>query len=447
MTVEIAIMNRDAVVLATDSAVTVTGYYLPQIYNSANKVFMLSDNRPVGIMFYGNVALMGVGWETLVKLYRTRRRSTPAAAFSNLKDYSEDFIKFVNKEAPDLVGWPTQEEWAKEILHGILSDLSEFISEYKDEEFPDDPNEDDLQNLEQKCVRECESRVEELLDSICRDRPLFNSDRGTVKIEEPIRSEFRKAIEDFQNSMFGFSKFSKTTTDRLIKICEELLSRKDEDDQSGLVIAGFGEDEVFPSLVHYTVWGYSGRKLCVELEDQCAISLSRPATIYPCAQTNMIDTFFGGIDPDIFNNFSSEIPEIVDRLIEDLVKESKFSVVGKVAVPEAARSKVIEEYGKIFSDRLFSYCGDAIGEIYRTIAVMPKEELAAMAEALVNVSSLKIRATGLPETVGGHADVAAISKGDGFVWIKRKNQISLELNPHLASTTQVWETVSANPLG
>ena len=447
MTVEIAIMNRDAVVLATDSAVTVTGHYLPKIYNSANKVFMLSDNRPVGIMFYGNVALMGVGWETLVKLYRARRRGTPAVAFEKLKDYSEDFIKFVNKEAPDLAGWPAHEEWAKEVLHGILLDLSEFISEYRDKEFPDDPNEDNLRELERQCVRECEDKVEESLDIICRDMPLFNSNKGTIKIEEPTRSEFEKAIDDFQKNKFGSSRFSKTTVDQLIKICEELLSRKDEDNRSGLVVAGFGEDEVFPSLVHHTVWGYSGRELHAELEEQCAISLGQPATIYPCAQTNMVDTFFGGINPDIFDEFSLEIPVIIDQIIEDLVKESKLSIVGKAAVSETAMGKVIEKYGKIFSDQLFSYCGDAISEIYETVATMPKEELAAMAEALVNVSSLKIRATGLPETVGGHADVAVISKGDGFVWIKRKNQISLELNPHLTSKTQVWETVNANPLG
>ena len=34
------------------------------------------------------------------------------------------------------------------------------------------------------------------------------------------------------------------------------------------------------------------------------------------------------------------------------------------------------------------------------------------------------------ETVGGPIDVAVISKGDGFVWIKRKHYFKPELNPH-----------------
>jgi hypothetical protein len=32
------------------------------------------------------------------------------------------------------------------------------------------------------------------------------------------------------------------------------------------------------------------------------------------------------------------------------------------------------------------------------------------------------------ETVGGPIDVAVISKGDGFVWIKRKHYFKAELN-------------------
>jgi hypothetical protein len=35
-----------------------------------------------------------------------------------------------------------------------------------------------------------------------------------------------------------------------------------------------------------------------------------------------------------------------------------------------------------------------------------------------------------PETVGGPIDVAVISKGDGFVWIKRKHYFVPELNHH-----------------
>jgi hypothetical protein len=50
MTAEIAIINKNAVALAADSAVTLRDPQSPKIYNTANKVFMLSKFHPVGIM-------------------------------------------------------------------------------------------------------------------------------------------------------------------------------------------------------------------------------------------------------------------------------------------------------------------------------------------------------------------------------------------------------------
>ena len=60
---------------------------------------------------------------------------------------------------------------------------------------------------------------------------------------------------------------------------------------------------------------------------------------------------------------------------------------------------------------------------------MPKSDLAAMAESLVNLTSVKRRVSAETETVGGPVDVAVISKGEGFVWIKRKHYFDAELNP------------------
>ena len=52
-----------------------------------------------------------------------------------------------------------------------------------------------------------------------------------------------------------------------------------------------------------------------------------------------------------------------------------------------------------------------------------------MAETFVNLASFKRKVTMEPETVGGPIDVAIISKGDGFVWIKRKHYFEPRLNP------------------
>lgn len=60
MTAEIAIMNKDAIALAADSAVTIEQQKGKKIYNTVNKLFMLSKYQPIGIMIYGNATFMGV---------------------------------------------------------------------------------------------------------------------------------------------------------------------------------------------------------------------------------------------------------------------------------------------------------------------------------------------------------------------------------------------------
>ena len=64
------------------------------------------------------------------------------------------------------------------------------------------------------------------------------------------------------------------------------------------------------------------------------------------------------------------------------------------------------------------------------VAFLNKEDLADMAESLVRMTCLKRHVTTDDETVGGPVDVAVITKGDGFIWIKRKHYFTPELNHH-----------------
>ncbi|MNP85604.1 hypothetical protein D3C76_1854140 [compost metagenome] len=53
-----------------------------------------------------------------------------------------------------------------------------------------------------------------------------------------------------------------------------------------------------------------------------------------------------------------------------------------------------------------------------------------MAETLANLTSFrrKLMMDSYSQSVGGPIDVALISKGDGFIWIKRKHYFNQQLN-------------------
>ena len=116
MTAEIAIMNREAVALAADSAVTVFQGKTPRVFATSNKLFALSRSHPVGIMVYGNASFMRVPWETVIKLYRARLDDT---SFSTIRDYADNFISFLETESR-LVSVESQEMYVGEVLNSYF---------------------------------------------------------------------------------------------------------------------------------------------------------------------------------------------------------------------------------------------------------------------------------------------------------------------------------------
>ena len=63
MTSEILIMTPTAIALAADSVVTIGN---SKTYDGANKLFMLSNNPPSGIMIYNNANFYNIPMETKI---------------------------------------------------------------------------------------------------------------------------------------------------------------------------------------------------------------------------------------------------------------------------------------------------------------------------------------------------------------------------------------------
>jgi hypothetical protein len=132
------------------------------------------------------------------------------------------------------------------------------------------------------------------------------------------------------------------------------------------------------------------------------------------------------------------------KTLEELLPEAIKEFIGN-HVPEADREKVLEEATKIAktaSEKLMKEFSEHRDEKYvqpvmGAVGALPKEEMAAMAEALVDLTSLRRKVDSKLDTVGGPIDVAVISKGDGFIWIKRKFYFSAELNGDFAVRRQM----------
>jgi hypothetical protein len=200
---------------------------------------------------------------------------------------------------------------------------------------------------------------------------------------------------------------------------------------SGIVVAGFGDDETFPSVVSLAVEGIANSILKYRIEEErCdSITLDSGSCIIPFAQQEMVVTFMEGVDPqyqqamemDLARIFAAYTKDVVES-IDKLDKEEKKELLQKLKV---VRIDILKRY----REKLEEYRSSAYAQpIVSVVSVIPKSELATLAESLVHLTSLKRKVSMSAETVGGPIDVAVISKGDGLVWIKRKHYFSAELN-------------------
>jgi hypothetical protein len=166
------------------------------------------------------------------------------------------------------------------------------------------------------------------------------------------------------------------------------------------------------------------------------------SVIKPFAQSEMVDTFLGGISPAlkrrIIQEFVTLITELPDAIIDSITdlsgpKKARWKAVMQGQGEQAA----IELVQKLEQHRLNRH----LTPVRNAITHLPKNELAHVAASLVNLNSFQKRMSPEPETVGGPVDVAVITKGDGFVWIERKHYFRPELNPHFFQKYRLDEPV------
>jgi len=421
MTAEIVIMNREAIALASDSAVTMTSGSGEKVFTSANKLFTLSKYHPVGIMIYGSAVFMNIPWETVIKIYRNKLGRNHR---DTLKDYANDFISFLdngNTLFPDSI----QEEYVINCIFSYFKFVKTRIME-KVRSVIDEKGEVSDQETEQIISEIIESDYKEWeeAENIPSIPESFNKqiiDRYKNKIQEAIKNSFEELP------------ISKTCLNQLKKIVGWLFSRfpkNIEGNISGIVIAGFGENDTFPALESFHIEGIVNNKLKYKEYISSKVDFNQIASVIPFAQREMVDVFIGGVDPFYIDLVDSYLSMLLDgyavKIVENLkgyTNKEKEELENNI---KADGQKIHKDIRKILEDEKRKRY---INPVIYVVSMLPKDELALMAESLVNLTCLRRKFTTDRETVGGPIDVAVISKGDGFVWIKRKHYFKQELNP------------------
>lgn len=201
-------------------------------------------------------------------------------------------------------------------------------------------------------------------------------------------------------------------------------------DFSGLVIAGFGDNNLFPVVQERTISGIVTGKLQVQIVRTARVSPSISYShVLPFAQWDMATLFMLGIAPEYSELLKASLEQVLNDYTEVLLSEFEFD-------SDDERQEFVQDsaatYPQVFEVFMDSLTKQGLQTYARPIldvvSGLPKEQLADLAEALINLTTLKRQVSPSDASVGGPTDVALISKGDGFIWIKRKHYFPPQLN-------------------
>lgn len=423
MTAIVSVLNSQAIAIAADSAVTVTGQSGKKVYNRSNKIFTLSKYYPVGIAIYNSANLGGIPLETLIKMYRKKLNED---SFNTLEEYKADFIAFIKEKLNNLPDLTKRNNfygfcsWAHlEIIRRNMNTLIDL----------DDRGELDEQmqeKFEQVMNRELDQYLIELQGNPKANYCEISFEDYLVSYEDKIvdiENYIEERIKD------EFSEFTLTAEHRskIKRLLYELLNIEFIfESYGGLVFFGFGEEEIFPSSHHILVGSMIGNDVRIRSSPPIEIQPGL-SNIVPYAQGDVTTTVLTGVDP----NYKEEVKKVVKRGF-DSASQQIATILANPTLSDTIRDTMANIADELI-EGLEEYQREKItGPLLDVLAFMGKEDMSELAESLVNITSLKRKFSSLDsseESVGGPVDVAIVTKGDGFIWMKRKHYFDSENNP------------------
>ncbi len=411
MTSEVAVLNKQAVVLAADSAVTSGG----KIFNTISKVFALSKYEPVGIMVYSSAEVMGVPVETVIKKFRHSRGKYSCAS---LDAYANEFRNFLET---DVELFPDSSRYAS--LNALVETVADKLHSIADKrlrtriQHGQKPTKTNIKKALQDTIGEFQDAL--------RNAPRISTvgiSRIRLELANVVSGEIDEVVK-WLKQYWPITQAMERSVRKLI--LEQFFREAPFGGETGFVVAGFGTNDVFPRLRAFDFYCSALGLNKVINVSEADITDRRSSCVRAFAQSEVVVSFMEGIDPRykaLLSNFPANF--FVQQHHQLLNGTSR----GK------QRAALVEKVGREFVDALQKEMesvarSDFVQPTMDIVAMMPKEDLAVLAEALVNLTSLKLKTSPYAETVGGPTDVAVISKGDGLVWIKRKHYFDPKLNP------------------
>lgn len=412
MTSEVMIMNRQAVALAADSAVTYGGGPEPVVTLEAEKILALGPN--IALMVYSRGDVLGRSWSHIAHAFM---REHGQADYETVEDAASAFFSFLDENRRLFPEHEENEEF-EALMRAAFDTVLSHAKAMKS--YPGGGYDDDASAFR--------AALDLYLAHLKADE--LGTERERLEVFADLdRSRFVERYGDMLDALIGeaLGEFGREETIRakLFDFAYMIATQPAFlEPYAGLVFAGFGSADVFPVYTHYyaSILVDGVMKRAHDETTKVGVEDGPNAFLRTFAQAEMTHAFLRGVHPLMFDVMISLNLITNEAAAEAALKEAGLSEEQMDAVLTKMRAESLPQLTGEFVHAAQSISQEEfINPFIKVVGASGKKQLAETAKALVELNILKTDLHMAQTGVGGEVDVAMVSRTGGLEWYAKKS--------------------------
>jgi hypothetical protein len=413
MTSEVLIMNRQSLSLAADSAVTTGGGgHDPLVTLEAEKLFQIGEH--VALMVYNRGDLIGRSWSQIAEAFVSKHGLKSYASVEACADALFAFMennRSLFPEAEEKVEFQSMAAY----LFSVVEEHARFMVEDASSGV-----DDTLQAID-TAVAVYIHHLELNPDGSARDANACFANLS----EQAFTSQHGKEIESVIHAVFQQYSLPKATRDRLVHFIWLTVTRDVfVEPYTGMVIAGFGSDDTFPTAeLHVSSFMVDGKLKRMRMDRSAVAGLDGPrAIVRTFAQADMTHTFMRGIHPFLLEQVTDLAFIASEEAARTALNEAEVDEVTIKRVMETMSERHLPAIAAQYEHYIHMLAHSQFTDpVLSVIEASGKRQVAEIAKVLVELNIIRDELHQHQRGVGGAVDVAMITRKGGFEWHANKN--------------------------
>ncbi len=409
MITEVVVMNKTGIALAADSVIS---EYSDRGHkkrgNTGSQLFSISDVQPVGVMVYNNASLLGIPWETIITVFRESLGDT---CFPRLEEYGFALINFL-KQHNTMFPIKAQQRYFLLNFQSVCIQVKNEVELLCASSLVDD----------QRKATLCAEIVQQQLLKLSN---LDDAEGLSEQQANEFVSELPEEISAVVSKVFEPWPLEQESIDQLKQIAKLLVYKLDCENEmnSGLVIAGFGQQEFFPVMQTLVVTGKYCDVFKWKVSGGERIDNTNQALIKAFPDNRVVSGFLTGRYPELCLQ-EQGLGRVVDALSTEFERlRTTLNDIKARKIPtenllyQLSRGEnLLAQYEFLVQSR--------VKEVLNILATRPIAELARIARSLAQLSLIEQKLSLKINSLAKHIDVALITKDDGFNWVNQSPQFA-----------------------